>query len=342
MKIESLDMIEPIIKDADGWFPEENDQGKMTIKYWKRVREKGKPFGAVVLELMVDGDTVVAGQDFLRYVTHLPNKGAGFIKNAPSVNPTADGLPQGKSVGATSPGSLNIIGPSDGKVNTPEDEGGESRFRIADQAVDPSSLFEDVEERRKSSKGITTKPLKDRLIEAATKMWHSWSRHFPNLDPNGQGSFINRLRLFETIPDSSKAQAADLVANIIGDMNEAELDVFTMNLVLPDLIKDIDKGILREGEEKGLPFGYKDKAQVEQDLDHYEEEARKSERISLALDKRRHIMERQKNELVDHGLLDKSVLNEEAYYHHQVLEVLAAKDRIGTGTSSGDVLDWQH
>ncbi|HQP31769.1 MAG TPA: hypothetical protein PLB81_10610, partial [Deltaproteobacteria bacterium] len=222
------------------------------------------------------------------------------------------------------------------------DEGGEPRFRIVDQAVDPSSLFEDVEERRKSSKGITTKPLKDRLIEAATKMWHSWSRHFPNLDPNGQGSFINRLRLFETIPDSSKAQAADLVANIIGDMNEAELDVFTMNLVLPDLIKDIDKGILREGEEKGLPFGYKDKAQVEQDLDHYEEEARKSERISLALDKRRHIMERQKNELVDHGLLDKSVLNEEAYYHHQVLEVLAAKDRIGTGTSSGDVLDWQH
>lgn len=567
-KYDNLDNIDRIIKEAEGYWEDGNK-----VYYYMVVRDGKRPYGTLVLEMSKTNDGLAVDDGALRYVTHLPSQKESQIKknqdgsaednSASEVNPTASDFPQGKSVGATSPGSLNIIVPTDGKVNppsgqgqaehdismsvssdkgpgekttgatpkpdggiklldgrslpegyyvkyeddwggkawrvyTPEDEliaydlknkewalarawdrvvsgkipnpkykrlasfpeadvhqltniikrkdlfyrihgrnerfhkdlafsslidgsnrkkgyssfdnpedlidywngnntanrsisddadvviysgkkvgtGGDgeplsvpdmkvvyrttwkklqsalkpnpnqsrpsemggsddTRFRLAESAIDPTSLFEDVEERRKAAKGIVGKSLKDRLTEAATRMWHSWSRHFPNLTP-AQGNLINHLRLFEEIPNSSKAQAADLVADIIGDMNEAELDVFTMNLVLPDLIKDIDKGILREGE-KGLPFGYQDKEQIEQDLEHYEEEARKSDRIMGALAKRKSIMDRQKRELVDHGLLDKAVLDEDAYYHHQVLEVLAAKDRIGTGTSSGDV-----
>ena len=103
-KINNINNIESIIKDADGYY---NEDGK--TYYYKRVREGKKPNAAIVLEFSNNGKF----EDY-RYVTQLPNR-KKF--SASSVKPAAEDLRQKQSGGTPSPIRANNIAHQNESVN---------------------------------------------------------------------------------------------------------------------------------------------------------------------------------------------------------------------------------
>jgi tRNA G10 N-methylase Trm11 len=238
----------------------------------------------------------------------------------------------------------NIIGTSDENVNPPNNDDGKARFqkvRTGNSDLDNKSLFPEVQSRVDKNKGIRKNiDMKQKALENLTETWHSWRRHFPHLDPNKHGEYANILRLFEAIPESSKHKAETIIKDILGGLNEKEYDVFSYNVILEDMMKDLESGLLRSDnlkEGETLPFGYKSKDEVQHDLDHFRAQAEKSQEIKDALAKRAKYVQDIRENLVKHGLLDKERLSDPAYFHHQVLEMWGIRKWAGTGTSTKDV-----
>ncbi|MFA7628645.1 MAG: methyltransferase domain-containing protein [Candidatus Dojkabacteria bacterium] len=210
-----------------------------------------------------------------------------------------------------------------------------------DEPLDTKSLFPEVQTRMEKARGLGKQgSVKDRALAKLEETWHSWRRHFPQLDPAKHGKFINILRLFEAVPNYSKTRARDNIKDILGKMNDREYDVFSFNVILEDLMKDLDSGLLdpenlKDGET--LPFGYTSRAQVEQDLAHFKAQASKNKAVADALERRSEYVRQMREDLVHHGLLDKSKLNDPAYFHHQVLEMWALRKWTGSGVGTKDV-----
>ena len=103
-KIDNINNIESIIKDADGYY---NEDGK--TYYYKRVREGKKPNAAIVLEFSNNGKY----EDY-RYITQLPNR-KEF--SASSVKPATEDFGQKQSGGTPSPIRDNNIAHQNDSVN---------------------------------------------------------------------------------------------------------------------------------------------------------------------------------------------------------------------------------
>ncbi len=202
------------------------------------------------------------------------------------------------------------------------------------KGIDLKSSSEEVERRWNEAKGIPRPNVSMQLRQSVTKAYHSISRLFPKLDPKTDGRLIDILRQYLTVPEYSQATALHALKKITGNLANWEYDVFTRNIILPDLLRDIDRGMFEEKEV--LPFGYKNRAEVIADLGKFKGAAAQSEYIRTALETRQQLMRRLREELVENNLLHEEVLENDAYYHHQVLEYMAM-GRLTPGTSTADV-----
>jgi 2'-5' RNA ligase len=204
-----------------------------------------------------------------------------------------------------------------------------------------ASDFADVEERWTAAKGIKVPGGLAKATEALRTFFRSFKRHYIHLDPNqGPQSALTSdiLRLHEASPAWAKAMAYDHLVEITGDLNDKAVDVLTRNLVLPDILKDIDEGLYEDpdsGELRELPFGYKSREQVEQDLTKFEKLADANPEIKAAIDRRKQITGAITRRLVDLDLLNPDVLKDDRYYHRQVLKYVNAQDFVSTGTGGG-------
>ena len=198
----------------------------------------------------------------------------------------------------------------------------------------PTSVNEEVERRIRAAKGIPRDRWRTRAYDAMKRAVHSFTRHYPLLDSKTDGDVIDTLRLFEAVPEYSKVTSVHILKRITGNLSEEQYDVFARNIILPDLLKDIDRGMFEDRER--LPFGYESRDEVQADLDNFRAIAEANPEITQALEVRRRYMNALRKALVENKLLPEKVLKDPAYYHHQVLEYMAMK-RITTGTSSKDV-----
>lgn len=220
-----------------------------------------------------------------------------------------------------------------------------TRFRVApsptETPLDTKSLFPEVQKRLDEAKGIgNLVRTKEKAKHHVSAMWHSFRRHFPHLDPDETGDLINILRIYEAVPEYSKYKAKGMIEDILGGLTDDEYTVFSYNIILADLMKDLDDPILGATmiEKDELPFGYTNKDQVEKDLNHFRDQAIKSPAIMEALRKREKSITDLRHNLVRYGLLDKKVLEDTNYYHHQVMEYWGLKRMTkGAGVSSKDV-----
>lgn len=281
-------------------------------------------------------------------IARLGRKGEGYIESVigRAGNEVSRSATVNEDIEDTPPSSTDtdhIIGSSEENVNPPDGE--KTRFRISKTSItsnlDSTSLFPEVQKRMEKSRGLGKQgSVKERALARLEEVWHSWRRHFPHLDPAKHGKYINILRLFEAVPTYSKTRARDIIKDILGDLNNQEYDVFSYNVILEDMLKDIESGLLdvdnlMEGET--LPFGYRNTEQVEQDLEHFKDQAAKSAAVTEALARRDQYVQRLRGDLVHHGLLDKSKLDDPAYFHHQVLEMWGLRKWSGSGVGSKDV-----
>ncbi|OPY09690.1 MAG: hypothetical protein A4E66_01690 [Syntrophus sp. PtaB.Bin001] len=173
------------------------------------------------------------------------------------VSPGVDKAPSDQNYGDTLPLSSDLV---------------KEEPKYSRRGGEPTtSLFPEVEKRIREAKGVKRSPIKDKAKELLGLGWQEMTRHFPHLDPKTQGKTIEVLRQFQEVPVWSKQKATDKLDEFIGKLSPDDRHVFGMNLILADMLRDLDSGLLEPHPEEGLPFGYKDRDQVQQDYDHFSE-----------------------------------------------------------------------
>ena len=212
------------------------------------------------------------------------------------------------------------------------------QYSVQRDTIDSASIFPEVNERLKAAKGIKYASLKDRAKDALVTGWEHFTRHFQHLEPETDGAVIDVFRKFQDVPAWAKDETVRRLSGFIGRLSPQGREVFTMNILFPDMIRDIENGTLGVEDEGGLPFGYKNRDQVQQDYDHFRAIAEGSPAIMEALDKRNAFMVSLTDQLIQYKLLTKEVANDPAaYFHHQVLAYINYKENPNWGMSSRDV-----
>jgi hypothetical protein len=230
----------------------------------------------------------------------------------------------------------NSLKPFDDLVKKNEQN---EEYSIQSTSVESKSLFPEVQERIKAAKGIKHASMKDKAKDLLALGWTEITRHFPHLDPKTQGKTIEVLRQFQEVPVWSKRKATDKLDEFIGKLSPDDRNVFGMNLILADMLRDLDSELLSPHPEEGLPFGYKDRDQVQQDYDHFADTAGKRPEIKEALKKRNEYMREINERMIDLKILPKSLANDpSSYFHHQVLAYLNYQsENKGLGVSAKEV-----
>ena len=190
----------------------------------------------------------------------------------------------------------------------------------------------EVEDRWQKAKGITRTgiiaKIKGHLEHIAEQR-----KTFPGLDYKEDAKVINALREFSAVPEYSRHVSAETTAGIVAGLGPKKYDIFTRNVALPDILKDIDSGLLQADR---LPFGYKNKADVSRDAVKFKALADANPDIRAALDRREAFHEALTRELVQAELLPESALSDPRYFHHQVLQYMNER-KAHPGVSSKDV-----
>jgi len=214
-----------------------------------------------------------------------------------------------------------------------------SRKGGQDKAREATSLFPEVERRIREAKGVKHASIKDKARELLALAWTEMSRHFPHLDPKTQGKTIEVLRQFQEVPVWAKQKATDKLDEFIGKLSPEDRHVFGMHLILADMLRDLDSELLAPDSEAGLPFGYKDRDQVQRDFDHFSEIADRRPEIRKALKKRNAYMGEINEQMIALKILPKNLANDPAtYFHHQVLAYLNYQsENKGLGVSAQEV-----
>lgn len=197
----------------------------------------------------------------------------------------------------------------------------------------------EVEKRWQASKGIKKDAVQGRVKEALSTLYKSFTRARPELDPKNvtDARTADVLRQFDGSSEYAKAMANEALKGITAGLGPKQYDVFSRNIILPDLIKDIKKDMFvgEDGKSKNLPFGYKDLAEVEADLDKFNKLMEANPSIKKAHDVRQAFMSTLKNNLVKEDLLNESVLEDDSYFHHQVLQHMQDPINFAPGTGGG-------
>ena len=200
-------------------------------------------------------------------------------------------------------------------------------------------LRKEVAERMELNKGLGKPARFEKIKKLPRTVWNLFTRTFEDLDPKQYGGISNVLRLHKEVSTSSRRRASTLIHKIIGGLKPNQYDIFRMEIIIGDMLKDLESGLLTPKD--GLPFGFKNKTEV----NLYHEELMKSVNadpvIKNALRRRQLVNNKLKMLLVRNGLLRDSVLEDDRYFHHQVMEYRAAKEignewslSTGTGTQS--------
>ncbi|MDB4567465.1 hypothetical protein N9104_01755 [Pseudomonadales bacterium] len=201
---------------------------------------------------------------------------------------------------------------------------------------DVKSQFADVEKRWQASKGLGTRRILARIKKAFVKIKNQSTRHFEHINENESPELYDTLRVFEEVPEYSRAMAAKFLNAVVAPLNKTgKYDLFSRVLILRDLMGDVKKGLF-DGD-KSLPFGYASVEDLSSDLARFEQMALQDEEVSRAINIRNDFMRTLRKEMVKLGLLDKKVLKTDDYFHHQVMEFMALSDKNYTGVSTQDV-----
>lgn len=191
-------------------------------------------------------------------------------------------------------------------------------------AKDTGVAFEDadVEKRYQEARGVKGPSFLKTLAEGARSFKNDMTRHFVHLDLNkpDDAKVANTLRLREAAADNAPAKAMRQMQQWVGELAPADYDRFGRMLVLPDILKDIEAG---RYEGKGLPFGFRDAAHVEQELKRVGDTA--APQVRAALDKRNAAVRELTERLVGLKILNADVLKDGRYFHRQVMEYMEQK-----------------
>ena len=199
------------------------------------------------------------------------------------------------------------------------------------------SSVPEIEARWQAGKGVKKAGIRAQFRAAMEKLNRA-RHHFPAINPaagplEALGSEL--LLEVEHGPEYGKAVAYDQLSQIVAGLTEPEVDLVARALALPDIQKDLEAGLYGpEGAERELPFGYTPET-LARDIAAAEKavEANPKVRAALIARQRNHLATTRR--LVQLRLLPQAVLDDNRYFHRQVLEYVNAKAFASLATGPG-------
>jgi hypothetical protein len=195
----------------------------------------------------------------------------------------------------------------------------------------------DVEKRIKESEGLT--PSMKARVRAATEWLKRAREAIPALgrpSRDTETAIVNELLLMmRRIPAHSQRLAADFLVDATDGLSREEVDLMTRALILDDLLKDLDAGKYTMEGNHEVPFFGRDaddnrlspsaaRARIEEAQAKNDAAMARKPAIGPAMVRLRAKRRALVQQLVDQGMLQPEVLDDERYYHRQVLEYARA------------------
>jgi hypothetical protein len=186
-------------------------------------------------------------------------------------------------------------------------------------------LTDEEKKRLKSSHGLPVPTWLQLQGKNLRERWHEMSRHRPFLDPTQHATVADILRTHQANPENSTRRAMQMLQGIVAGLKPKQYEVFSLSLIMDDMVRDIESGLLSEKE--ALPFGFTQQSAVRY-RDYLRTLAQGDAAVNSALERRRRFQVKIKEALVAAELLPKTVLEDDRYWHHQVLQYHAL-DQLG-------------
>lgn len=154
-----------------------------------------------------------------------------------------------------------------------------------------------------------------------------FTRHYIELPNTSRFADVGQqLRKLEAAPQASKEQVVRILRDLTKGMTTTDLDLFTRKVVLDDLAWET-------ANDRDIPFGMtvddvaRERAKIDRLLAERPE-------ISAAVRKRKLIVAKVADDLVNAGVLHKEQVRNPAYYRHQVLDYARAQVAYAKGTGN--------
>ncbi len=175
------------------------------------------------------------------------------------------------------------------------------------KAADP-----EVERRLTEARGVKNASLFAKVKEIASAAWKGLTRGEVHLPKDGKfDSAREFFRLLKTIPTVESDQVNRTLAAIVDPMGPRQLAMFERKLVTDNLLASLDRG-------EPMRFGFKDRAAVEEYKAKLDRLIAMTPEVQKALETRQAIKKELVQQAVDVGVIDKSALDNEAYYHQMI------------------------
>ena len=207
----------------------------------------------------------------------------------------------------------------------PAKSAGAAAAKISENIL--NQLRKEVRDRMQAAEGIPVPRFIDKGKKGVLGSWHSFTRSFADLDSRNFGDVTNVLRLHREAPDNAVRRAMDVMVNLLDGLDHNQYTAFRMKLIMDDMVKDIDSGLLKLDPEKDetFPFGFADVAEVKAFHAVATDAVAGDAKVQDAIRRRTRFNRKLKELLVKHDLLREEVLDDDRYFHHQVLEYRAVR-----------------
>jgi hypothetical protein len=231
--------------------------------------------------------------------------------------------------------------------SSPRENVGKTLLKVADtkKADTATAIFPaEVAGQIRASRGLNRKgPLKERMAAWIKDAIDTFTpgNIFPTLKGKDFAKATEILRHATEISSYSRWRAEQDLREILNPakMRPGQYDLMTYKILVDDMLYDIEtegRPLFDWKEKHGeLPFGFKDEAEVRDALAKIDERVEADKTVQEALKRRQDLMQKLRGDLVEAKLLDRSVLADPRYYHHEVLKYANLKR--GAGTSSKDM-----
>lgn len=196
-------------------------------------------------------------------------------------------------------------------------------------------LDAEAEERYRANRGAPREPAWDKIKKRIVDAYRQQTRHFEHLSGKvaADAQLADRLRLLEAEHGAADHLAQARMTEWSKGLTPKEYDQFGRGLILPDLVKDIEAG-LYEGKPGDVPlFGRGEKetrttAEIAADIlkEHADLAAKMTPAVEAAMAQRNKFVKDMATEMVRLNLLPETVLDDDRYFHRQVMAHLMARE----------------
>jgi N12 class adenine-specific DNA methylase len=208
-----------------------------------------------------------------------------------------------------------------GFLNLPAIADALARRKERDEALQPFEQAE-VEEAWQAAKGLSSATVRQKVDDAIRQVRESL-RHFAQIDPAAGAleARSNQILLeIENAQSWAQAQAIHRIRTITKGLTEPEVDLLARHFALNDLQKDVEAG-LYEG--RDLPF-HLTAEQLTSELIAVKLAVSENPKVARAIGLRTAFAKALTEQLVAADQLPEKVLQDDRYYHRQVLEYFNA------------------